>query len=46
MTPRPLHLGPITTLTNFSRLPYARMAVAWLIFVLILVAFFLFTHSS
>lgn len=45
MAPRPLHLGPITTLTNFSRLPYAKMATVWLVFGLILVLFFLLTHN-
>ena len=28
MTPRPLDLGPITTLTNLGRLPYFRMVLA------------------
>jgi hypothetical protein len=44
MTPRPMHLGPITTLANFSRLPAARMITAWVIFTLALVLFFVFTH--
>jgi hypothetical protein len=44
MTPRPMHLGPITTLANFSRLPAARMVAAWVGFTLALVLFFLFTH--
>jgi hypothetical protein len=44
MTPRPLHLGPITTLANFTRLPSARMAAAWVTLVLILIGFFVFTH--
>ena len=44
MAPRPLDLGPISTLTNISRLPYAKMVVIWLLFVLLLVAVFLFTH--
>ena len=44
MTPRPLHLGPISVLTNFSRLPYARMAGIWTIFGLILVLIFVLTH--
>ena len=46
MTPRPLDLGPITTLTNFGRLPYVRMALAWLLFALLLVAVFWLTHSG
>jgi hypothetical protein len=44
MTPRPLDLGPITTLTNLGKLPYARMAVVWTLFALLLVAVFWFTH--
>jgi hypothetical protein len=45
MTPRPLDLGPITTLTNLGRLPYARMIVVWTLFALLLVAVFWFTHQ-
>jgi hypothetical protein len=45
MAPRPLDLGAFTTLTNISRLPYARMIVIWVIFVLFLVAVFLVTHQ-
>lgn len=46
MAPRPLDLvGPITTLTNISRLPYARMVATWILFALLLVAVFLFTHK-
>jgi hypothetical protein len=44
MTPRPLDLGPITTLTNLGRMPYFRMVLAWAIFALLLVAIFLLTH--
>jgi hypothetical protein len=44
MAPRPLHLGPITTLTNLSRLPYAKMAMVWLVFALMLILLFYFTH--
>ena len=44
MTPRPLDLGPIATLTNFSRLPYVRMISAWMIFALILIVVFVLTH--
>jgi hypothetical protein len=44
MTPRPLDLGPITTLTNLGRMPYFRMARAWTIFALLLVAIFILTH--
>ena len=46
MTPRPLDLGPITTLTNFGRLPYVRMVVAWGGFALVLVAAFWLTHGG
>jgi len=46
MTPRPLDLGPITTLTNFGKLPYVRMAVAWTGFALLLVAVFWLTHGG
>jgi hypothetical protein len=44
MTPRPLDLGPVTTLTNISRLPYVRMVVIWLLFAAALVALFVLTH--
>jgi hypothetical protein len=40
MTPRPLDLGPITTLTNFGRLPYFKMVSVWLVFALVLVFIF------
>jgi hypothetical protein len=46
MTPRPLDLGPITTLTNFGKLPYVRMALAWSTFALLLVAVFWLTHGG
>jgi hypothetical protein len=44
MAPRQLDLGPISTLTKFSRIPYVKMATIWIIFALLLVAVFLFTH--
>jgi hypothetical protein len=44
MTPRPLDLGPITTLTNLGRLPYFKMVLVWTLFALLLVAVFVFTH--
>jgi len=44
MTPRPLDLGPITTLTQLSRLPYFKMAASWLLFGLLLIALFYVTH--
>jgi hypothetical protein len=46
MTPRPLDLGPITRLTNLGRMPYFRMALAWTIFALLLVAIFWLTHGG
>ena len=46
MTPRQLDLGPITTLTNFGRLPYVRMAMVWAGFALLLVAVFWLTHGG
>jgi len=45
MTPRPLDLGPISTLTNISRLPYAKMVSIWVLFALALAALFIFTHG-
>ena len=45
MVPRPLDLGPITRLTNFGRLPYVRMALAWLGFALLLFVVFKLTHN-
>jgi hypothetical protein len=44
MTPRPLHLGPITTLANLAHLPYARMVTIWVLFGLLLVLLFMVTH--
>lgn len=46
MTPRPLDLGPITTLTNFGRLPVVRMILAWTLFALLLVFVFWLTHGG
>jgi hypothetical protein len=45
MTPRPLDLGPIATLTHWSRLPYVKMAASWILFGLLLIALFHFTHQ-
>lgn len=36
MTPRPLDLGPITTLTNLGKLPMKQMLAIWLAFLLVL----------
>ena len=44
MTPRPLDLGPITTLTNLSQTPIRKMAVVWIIFALALAGIFIWTH--
>ncbi len=46
MTPRPLDLGPITTITNLGKLPYFRMTLAWAAFALLLVAIFWLTHGG
>jgi hypothetical protein len=45
MTPRPLDLGPITTLTNLSRLPYAKMVAIWVLFGLLLAGLFKLIHG-
>ncbi|MGA3179673.1 MAG: hypothetical protein ABSF38_04945 [Verrucomicrobiota bacterium] len=44
MTPRPLDLGPIATLTQISRLPYAKMVATWVLFACLLVLLFILTH--
>jgi hypothetical protein len=46
MAPRPLDLGPITTLTNLGRLPYFRMVLVWTLFALLLVVVFWLTHGG
>ena len=46
MVPRPLDLGPITTLTNFGRLPYVRMVIVWTFFALLLITIFWLTHGG
>ena len=46
MTPRPLDLGPLTTLTNFGKLPYVRMALVWGGFALLLIVIFWLTHGG
>jgi hypothetical protein len=46
MTPRPLDLGPIMTLTNLGKYPYVRMATAWILFALLLIAIFWITHHT
>jgi len=44
MSPRPLDLGPITTLTQLSHLPLFKMTLTWLAFGLLLVLLFYLTH--
>jgi hypothetical protein len=44
MSPRPLDLGPITTLTNFRSLPFKKMATIWIAFLLVLGALFWLTR--
>jgi len=46
MRPRPFDLGPITTLTNLTRLPYRTMVIAWLAFGVVLIFLFIRTHKS
>ena len=46
MTARPLDLGPITTLTSLSRLPYWNMVIAWVVFGIFLIMVFILTHKS
>ena len=46
MVPRPLDLGPLTTLTNLGKLPYVRMALVWGGYALLLVAIFWLTHGG
>jgi hypothetical protein len=45
MVPRPFNLGPLTTLQNFSRLPYIRMILIWTILILLFVLVFKLTHQ-
>jgi hypothetical protein len=44
ITPRPIDLGAISTLTNLSNLPYFRMVLAWLAFAALLTVVFEATH--
>ncbi|HYG23634.1 MAG TPA: hypothetical protein VEH04_12695 [Verrucomicrobiae bacterium] len=43
MTPRPLDLGPIATLSNFQ-FPFKKWAFIWIVCGVLLVAFFIYTH--
>jgi hypothetical protein len=45
MTPRPLDLGPIATLTHWSHVPYVKMSVTWILFGLLLILLFYLTHQ-
>jgi hypothetical protein len=46
MTPRPLDLGPITTLQNLGKMPYFRMTLVWAGFALLFIVFFWLTHGG
>jgi hypothetical protein len=46
MAPRPLDLGPITTLSNLGKMPYFRMTLVWALFTLLLIAIFWLTHGG
>jgi len=46
MTPRPLDLGAIGTLTSLGSFPYVRMAMVWGGYALLLVAIFWLTHGG
>ncbi|MFN3409124.1 MAG: hypothetical protein ACK45B_09040 [Limisphaerales bacterium] len=45
MTPRPLDLGPIATLTSIARVRYSKMIGIWLLFAALLVVLFILTHQ-
>ena len=44
MTPRPLDLGPMTTITNLGKIPYFGMIFVWTVFALLLILIFIVTH--
>ena len=46
MAPRPLDLGPITTLTNIGKIPYVRIVLVWTSYAWLLVALFWATHGG
>lgn len=46
MTPRPLDLGPIATLTKFGHIPYLKLVLSWLLFAALLIAIFNVTHRQ
>lgn len=45
MTPRPFDLGPIATITQWTTLPYVKMAASWVLFGLLLILLFYITHQ-
>ena len=45
MTPRPLDLGPIATLTSIRKVRYSKMIGIWLLFAALLVTIFVLTHK-
>lgn len=45
MTPRPMDLGALTTLTNLTNLPYIKWMSLWILFGILLILFFVFTHN-
>ena len=44
MTPRPLDLGPIATLSQLTQWSYGKMVFIWIVFALLLVGIFVLTH--
>jgi hypothetical protein len=44
MAPRPLHLGPITTLSSIRKVRYSKMIGIWILFDALLIALFVLTH--
>jgi hypothetical protein len=46
MTPRPLDLGPMATLSNLSLLPFRKMIFVWCVLVALFVGVFVATHNS
>jgi hypothetical protein len=44
MAPRPLDLLPITTLSNLGKVPFEKMVIIWLAFLLVLSFLFWVTH--
>jgi hypothetical protein len=44
MTPRPLDLMPLPTIGDLVRMSYKKMLAVWMVFALLLVALFVYTH--